>query len=94
MHSIDNVRLLEDSLSPSKASAKVLRNISNSFSERTYPADTILILENTPLQYIYFLKEGTCELTSSDSHPLVGHNRVNPFTKLKATGGNVALGLD
>ena len=85
---------MEDSLSPSKASAKVLRNISNSFSERTYPADTILILENTPLHYIYFIKEGTCEITSSDSHPLIGHPRLNPFTKLKATGGNVALGLD
>lgn len=94
MHSQENVRLLEDSLSESKTSSKVIRNICSSFNEVVYPAETILILDNEPLKYLYLIKEGTCDIFSTSIHPLDINKKKTPFTTIKATGGQVALGLD
>ena len=61
--------MLHSVIGPGSSIVKT-RNLSRCFVEREYPAGKVLVKEGQPVDTVYLIKSGACQLT----------NRKNPLT--------------
>ena len=72
----ENLALIRSSLNQEDIAMQTVKKLSRCFLEREFPANTVILEENMPIESIFIIKEGICHVYSK-RNPL----KTKPSTK-------------
>lgn len=92
----ENLALIRGRIPPEQMSHNIVKKILRCFNEKEFPPGKVLLEEGKPLNSIYIIKSGICQMYSYES-PLKARNKTLEdkfFFKLPASGQEISLGLN